>query len=142
MVVAEIRMAALRYPEHHFRPQDLLNFVELKIFSRAWEKDLKLNTEADLFALQMCLMLNPRSGDVVPGTQGLRKLRFKPESWSQGKSSAARVLYVHFEEYGWILLVYAYRKSVQEDIREEDKQVINSQIELVRSHLDAGRRIE
>jgi hypothetical protein len=56
-------------------------------------------------------MASPKGNPVVPGTGGLRKMRFAPESWMKGKRGAGRVLYVHFEEFGIVLLVAAYDKS-------------------------------
>lgn len=39
----------------------------------------------DLQALERILIANPDAGDVIPGTGGLRKLRFAPPSWHTGK---------------------------------------------------------
>lgn len=53
---------------------------------------------------------NPLSGDIIPGTGGLRKVR-----WSRagmGKRSGARIIYYSVEAEGliWLLLVYAKAK--------------------------------
>src|SRR5260370_42586913 len=77
---------------------ELLQLWEAGVFGAAW-RDLKLDTD-DLLDLQMEIILRPTAAPVVPGTDGLRKLRFSPESWPVGKSGALRVCYVYFEEFG------------------------------------------
>ena len=52
---------------------------------------------------------NPLAGDVIPGTQGCRKVR-----WSRpgiGKRSGARVIYfLQAQEQIWLLIVYSKAK--------------------------------
>ena len=72
-------------------------FVELRGFSADWAKlDLTLD---DLFELQNTILTRPRIFPAIPGTGGLRKLRFA-QLRSQGKRGGARVCYAHFP--GWI----------------------------------------
>jgi hypothetical protein len=89
---------ALKYPQHALSPEDLLHFIETTVFTKAWE-GLGLDDEEDLLALQLLIMSQPKAAPVIPGTGGLRKLRFAPVRWNVGASGAARVCYVHFEEY-------------------------------------------
>ena len=52
---------------------------------------------------------NPLSGDVIPGADGARKVR-----WSRsgsGKSGGARVIYFNLTEREVVLLVAAYAKA-------------------------------
>lgn len=134
--------AEMSYMDHQLQPEDLLHFVELQIFTRAWDKELGLDDEIALSSLQICLMANPKGGDVIRGTEGLRKLRFAPESWQQGKRSAARVLYVYFEEFGLILLVYAYRKNETESLDADDLKSLNAEIRRIRRYLEGGHQID
>jgi hypothetical protein len=55
-----------------------LTLVQLPLFSDKWRR-MKLGDE-DLQALEYLLIQNPAAGAVVPGTGGLRKLRFAPPS--------------------------------------------------------------
>ena len=77
------------------QPEDLLHFLELPQFTRRWAA-IGLDDEKNLLDLQLTIMLAPKSGRVIRGTSGLRKLRFAPRDWSSGKSGALRVLYVYF----------------------------------------------
>lgn len=129
------------YRKHQLNPEEILNFVELRIFRNAWEKDLSLSEETDLFSLEITLMAEPRGGDVVRGSKGLRKIRCTPDSWPAGKSSSIRVLYVYFEEHAVILLVYAYRKNDRSDISKDELKRINQAICRIKDRLDAGLQI-
>jgi len=53
---------------------------------------------------------NPDAGDVIQGTGGLRKVRWKRQG--MGKSGGARVIYYHAnqEERIWLLIAYAKAK--------------------------------
>ena len=44
-------------------------------------------------ALQDLLMLHPEAGDLIPGTGGLRKLRFADKRRGKGKRGGLRVIY-------------------------------------------------
>lgn len=48
-------------------------FIEVPLFTKKW-KELGL-TDEDLRDLQNILLQNPKSGDVIQGTGGLRKIR-------------------------------------------------------------------
>jgi DNA-binding transcriptional regulator YiaG len=64
-----------------------LTLIELSPFVAKWSK-MRLNDE-DLRALESLLIANPEAGAVIPGTGGLRKLRFAPSTWHTGKCSNA-----------------------------------------------------
>lgn len=86
-------------------------FIELQPFSRAREGVL---SDDELSALQSHLASNPDAGDVVPGSGGVRKLR-----WSRsggGKRGGLRVLYYVQDSHGRIWLLTLYAKSAQENI--------------------------
>ncbi len=107
-------------PQRAFEAEDLPTFIEAHGFADDWNR-LKLSDE-DLSTLQIGIMANPTSAPVIPGTGGLRKLRFAPARWSKGKSGAVRVCYVYFKEFGIVLLVIAYAKSKRDDIPAAQKK--------------------
>ncbi|MBS1170080.1 MAG: putative helix-turn-helix domain protein [Burkholderiaceae bacterium] len=66
-------------------------------------------TEDERAALIDWIALNPLAGDVVPGTGGVRKVR-----WSRrglGKRGGARVIYYNLLDNGEIWLLIAYTKA-------------------------------
>jgi hypothetical protein len=65
-------------------------FVELPAFERRRERYL----DDEGYRLLQCLLLShPDAGDVVAGSGGLRKLRFKDARRAKGKRGGLRVIY-------------------------------------------------
>ena len=131
---SEQRRASLQYPEHAFDPQDILTFLELRLFTKRWEQ-LGLDVEHDLLAAQVGIMINPTGVKVIEGTDGLRKFRFAPPRWNMGKSGAVRILHVNFAEYEWVLLCLAYGKNEVDTISAAVKKQLNAMIEQVKIEL-------
>jgi hypothetical protein len=88
-----------------------MEFVRLPSFEKACPS---LFTEADVFELELALLLNPQAGDLIPGAMGLRKLR-RPAS-GRGKRGGARVIYYFVGRRQTVLLLFAYAKNVQGDL--------------------------
>ncbi|MFO1344511.1 MAG: DNA-binding protein [Burkholderiales bacterium] len=69
----------------------------------------KLWTDVERLAFIDWIAANPESGDVIPGAEGARKVR-----WSRagsGKSGGARVIYFNLTEQEVVLLVAVYAKA-------------------------------
>ena len=129
--------ATLTFPDHQFKPEDILHFVETSTFTESWS-GFGLDDSIDLTELQFHIMAEPRSGTVIPGTGGMRKLRFSPSSWSVGKRSALRVCYVFFEQFSIVLLLLVYAKSDQDNLSIADKKACKRLIEVSEKHLESG----
>ena len=86
-------------------------FIELPVFTRYVADCLD---DADLAALQRTLAANPEAGDVVPGTRGVRKLRWTRPG--MGKRGGLRVLYYVHDVRGRVWLLTVYTKSARENI--------------------------
>lgn len=99
-----------------------------------------LDDEQDLTALQLAIMAAPMQGDVIEGTDGLRKLRFSPPGWKQGKSGATRVLYVCFAEFHLVLLCLVYAKSEVDDISAATKKKLNGLVREIAVELRRRKR--
>jgi hypothetical protein len=121
------------------RPEDLLWFVELDEFADDWES-LGLDREIALWDLQNLIMSHPTIGKVVPGTDGLRKMRFGRADQRIGKRSGARVCYVYFPEHAAVLLVAAYGKNEKDDLTAWEKKAIREDIASVRLWLEQLRK--
>ena len=65
---------------------------------------------------------NPKDGDLVPGTAGIRKTRLK--SASKGKSGGFRICYYYYQEYEDLYLIMIYQKNKQENITAAEKKVL------------------
>ncbi|MCM1330671.1 MAG: type II toxin-antitoxin system RelE/ParE family toxin [Ruminococcus sp.] len=100
-------------------------FVMLSAFEKQWEK-IGL-TDEDLRRLQQEILQNPKAGDVVQGTGGLRKIRFAFEN--RGKSGSARVAYVDFAVDKEIYLIAVYAKNEKTNLTKEERNNIKKLIE-------------
>ncbi len=63
---------------------------------------------------QLFLCIHPEAGDIIPGTGGCRKIRWKAHG--KGKRGGARVIYFLLTTDGRIVLVAAYGKNEREDV--------------------------
>lgn len=107
------------------------SFIELPIFKSRWEA-LGLNEE-DLLRLQVELLADPKAGDVMQGTGGVRKMRFAFEH--RGKSGGVRVIYVDFEVHEKIYLLTAYTKNEKDNLTKKERSEIKQLIEVLEQQL-------
>jgi hypothetical protein len=108
-------------------------FVELPPFER-YRADY---FDDDAFLrLQQLMMLNPEAGDLIPGTGGLRKLRFADERRGKGKRGGLRVIYYWWDAGLQFWLFTIYDKDEMTDLtkapRETLKQMIKKELEARR----------
>ena len=61
---------------------------------------------------------NPSAGDVIPGADGARKVRWGGAG--KGKRGGVRVIYFHLTDDEIVLLVMVYAKAVQANVRPKD----------------------
>jgi hypothetical protein len=66
---------------------------------------------------------------VIPGTGGLRKLRFAPPSWHTGKRGATRVIYALIVPGEAVYLFTLYGKNEQSDLRPDEKKIFRQVLE-------------
>lgn len=86
-------------------------FIELAAFERRRERYLD---DATFLELQDDLLRNPTGGDVIEGTGGLRKLRFRDPRRSKGKRGGLRVIYYYWmtESEFWLFDLYDKDETV------------------------------
>jgi len=96
-----------------------MRFIETPIFT----KELKKMLEGEEYrALQLALLFRPEQGVLIPGSGGLRKLR-----WSQkgkGKRGGCRVIYYWDEKQETFYMLLVYIKSKQEDLTPTQMKVL------------------
>ena len=74
----------------------------------------KYFTDVDFHLLQVFLTANPGAGDVIPGSGGVRKLRWGTAG--RGKRGGLRVIYYWMTEEHQIVLIAVYRKTEVADL--------------------------
>lgn len=89
----------------------MLTFIELEPFARAREAMLY---DSELSRLQMHLLAQPEAGDVIPGLDRCRKLRWALSG--RGNRGGARVIYFLRLKSGEVVLVTMYAKNVRDNM--------------------------
>jgi hypothetical protein len=92
-------------------------FIELPLF----QKYLTLS-DNELRSIQTTIMERPNIGAVISGGKGLRKMRITLPG--RGKSGGARVIYYWQASKSLCLLVFAYPKSIIEDLTNEQLKTL------------------
>lgn len=110
-----------------------LNFVQMPAFETGWAR-LGL-TDDDLRALEEIIMADPKRPPVMPGTGGVRKLRFAPQRWAAGKRGAVRVCYIDFDGAGIVVLLAAFAKSSQADLTPDQQRRIRGLVGEIEKYL-------
>ena len=106
-------------------------FIELPLFQKKW-KAMGLD-DKDLKRLQEELILDPKVGEVMQGTGGIRKMRFAFEK--RGKSGSVRIIYVDFEVYEKIYLITAYPKNEKDNLSQAERNELRQMIRILEQQL-------
>ena len=104
--------------------QQSVSVLRLPVFSK---RAKKLFTEAEIEAVAAYLSQSPEKGDVIPGTRGLRKLRWSVGN--RGKRGGSRIIYYYHVPENLILLLSAYAKSQQQDMDVAEKKILKAAVE-------------
>ena len=109
--------------------------METSIFTRRAEK---LLTEEEHEELVFYLAVHPLSGDEIPGTGGVRKLRFG--SRDRGKSGGVRVIYYFFDEENPLYALLLYGKNEQVDLTPQQKREMTTLAATIKAAARARRK--
>jgi mRNA-degrading endonuclease RelE of RelBE toxin-antitoxin system len=85
-------------------------FIETSIFTKEIKRLLPDN---EYKQLQTALMMRPDAGDLIGGSGGLRKIRWKLPY--KGKRGSLRVIY-YWDKEDTIFLLLPYRKTEKDDL--------------------------
>jgi hypothetical protein len=97
-------------------------FVQLLAFS-AKARKLRLTLE-DFREIENEITSNPARWPVVPGTHGLRKMRFAPAAFGGGKSGGLRVCYFIIDAVGRVYLVTLFAKNEKDNLTKAEARDI------------------
>ena len=95
----------------------------------------KLMTEAERTALIDYLAYHPNAGDLIPGTGGVRKLRWGLEG--RGKRGGARVIYFYHSIDVPLFALTAFAKNEKTDLSQADRNEFRT---LTRLLVEAYKR--
>ena len=103
-------------------------FKEVPSFTKKWQS-LGL-TDEDLRSLENILLKNPKMGDVIQGTGGIRKIRIPYDDI--GKRGGGRVIYIDIEVKECIYFLNVYVKNEKLDLSEEEKKILKKLVTLLK----------
>ena len=98
--------------------------IETSIFTRQVQS---LLTDEEYHRLQIALILRPESGVIIPGSGGLRKIRWSIQS--RGKRGGVRVIYYWVTRQDRILMLTIYAKSEKDDLTAEQLKILKRIVE-------------
>lgn len=102
----------------------MFTFVEALLFTKLVGEYL---SDGEYAALQQALSKNPELGDVIPGSGGIRKVRWGTRG--RGKRGGVRVIYFVRNQVGVIWMLTIYAKNVAENIPVQLLRQIRREIE-------------
>jgi hypothetical protein len=102
----------------------VFSFIETKLFTRLVQDYL---TDDEYRELQAMLIEQPEAGGVVPGSGGVRKLRWRAPG--RGKRGGYRVIYYLKPARNVIWMLTLYPKNVAENIPAGVLRAIRKEVE-------------
>jgi mRNA-degrading endonuclease RelE of RelBE toxin-antitoxin system len=102
--------------------------AETPTFTRQAEK---LFSEDEKMELVSFLSLHPLAGDLIPGTGGVRKLRFAASG--RGKRGGARVVYYYLDEHLPLYALLAYPKNAKVDLSADEKRGVAAFVDAIKA---------
>ena len=75
------------------------------------------------------LLANPKMGDVIAGSGGLRKVRFADPRRKKGKRGGLRTIYYWQLEAAAFWLLTIYDKDEMEDLTSKQKKILKKLLE-------------
>lgn len=79
-------------------------------------------SDDDYRLLQEALLRRPAQGDLIEGTGGVRKLRWREEG--RGKRGGLRLIYYWHPQREIFLMLFLYRKSEQKDLTTDQRRIM------------------
>ena len=89
----------------------------------------ELLSEDELDELKYHLAVNPRWGEVIRGTGGIRKARWGAKG--KGKRGGARIIHYFHTSGKMVFLLAAYGKSVKIDLTETERKELKTLVEAI-----------
>lgn len=95
--------------------------IETSVFTRQVKK---LLSDEEYRQLQNELVRNPKRGVVIPGSGGLRKIRWGAKG--KGKRGGVRVIYYSATRKDQLLMLFIYPKNERDDLSKAQLNILSS----------------
>lgn len=98
--------------------------IETSVFTRLIQE---LMDDDNYRELQEALVQKPDAGDLITGSGGLRKVRWKIEG--KGKRGGVRIIYYWMTANDQIWMLYGYAKAKKEDLTKQQLLTLREIVE-------------
>jgi mRNA-degrading endonuclease RelE of RelBE toxin-antitoxin system len=123
-------------PHNLFVSNPMLTIIETSAFVRRAENLLSAEEHEELL---FSLALHPLAGDEIPGTGGVRKVRFAARG--KGKSGGVRVIYYFYDEENPLYALFIYGKNEQANPTPAQKKAFTDFAVRIKAAAKNRRRI-
>ena len=108
----------------------MITIIETQQFISKADKIISAAEKDDLFDF---IARNPKEGDVISGTGGVRKLRFAIQG--QGKRGGGRVIYYYYNDRNPVLLFTVFGKNEKSDLTKKEKNTLYGIIQEIKREM-------
>lgn len=109
-------------------------FVGSSQFARDFARQA---SDEDLRLVQIALLNDPERGTLLPGTGGLRKLRWSSPRQQRGKRGGLRLIYLYLRDADCLHLLHCFAKNEKGDLRPDEKRALRGVVDQLK--LEAKR---
>ena len=95
--------------------------IETPVFTK---RVLDALTDDEYRELQQFIGEHPEAGAIIPGSHGLRKLRWRMSG--KGKRGATRIIYYWLRPRDTILMLFVFRKNEQSDLKKDQLKILKA----------------
>ena len=96
-----------------------MKIIETPIFTKRVKRILE---DEEYRLLQNEIIVKPESGKIIPGSGGLRKIRWSGSG--RGKRGGSRLIYYWFRGDDIILMLMIYTKNETEDLTKDQIEIL------------------
>ena len=95
--------------------------IETPVFTK---RVLDALTDDEYRELQQFIVEHPEAGSIIPGSHGLRKLRWTMSG--KGKRGGTRIIYYWLRPKDTILMLFVFKKNEQSDLSKDQLKVLKA----------------
>jgi mRNA-degrading endonuclease RelE of RelBE toxin-antitoxin system len=95
--------------------------IETPVFTK---RVLDALTDDEYRELQQFIAEDPGAGSIIPGSHGLRKLRWTMSG--RGKRGGTRIIYYWLRPRDTILMLFVFRKNEQSDLSGDQLKILKA----------------
>jgi hypothetical protein len=104
-----------------------ITIVETKSFSARAEKCM---SHREVFEAIEMIAKNPRIGNIIEGTGGLRKVRFG--TGGKGKRGGVRISYYYFNNATPVFLLTVFSKNEKDNLTRKERNQLAKSVQLIK----------